>query len=59
MSERERPSRFQEILHQRVPAGFNAALQELAAQQHTTRSEVVRQALLREVRNAGLELDVA
>ena len=37
-----------------TPVGLNQALDELAAKQHTTRSEVVRRALMREVEVNGV-----
>jgi len=50
------PGRFPEILHVQAPRGLNQALDRLASQQHMTRSELVRRALLREVTDAGVSL---
>ncbi len=50
------PGRFPEILHVQAPRGLNQALDRLANQQHMTRSELVRRALLREVTDAGVSL---
>jgi predicted transcriptional regulator len=48
--------RFPEIVHVQAPRGLNQALDHLATQQHMTRSELVRRALLREVTAAGVSL---
>ena len=50
------PGRFPEILHVQAPRGLNQALDRLANQQHMTRSELIRRALLREVAAAGVSL---
>jgi metal-responsive CopG/Arc/MetJ family transcriptional regulator len=47
---------FPERLFLQGPRGLNRALDELAARQRTTRSELVRRALMREVENAGVSL---
>jgi Ribbon-helix-helix protein, copG family len=39
-----------------TPIGLNKALDELAARQRTTRSELVRRALMREVADAGVQI---
>jgi len=39
-----------------TPVGLNQALNELAAGQRTTRSEIVRRALMREVADAGVQI---
>jgi predicted transcriptional regulator len=57
--EQRRETRFPEVLRLVAPRGINAALDELAAKQHTTRSEVVRRALLREVEANGVQLEPA
>jgi predicted transcriptional regulator len=50
-------SRFPELLQLRLPRGTNTVLDELASREHRSKSEVVRQAILREVSSKGLELD--
>jgi hypothetical protein len=40
-----------------APSGLNRALDELAARQRTTRSELVRRVLIREAEAAGVKLD--
>jgi hypothetical protein len=40
-------SRFPELLQLRLPRGSNAALNKLATKHHQTKSELVRQAILR------------
>jgi hypothetical protein len=47
---------YPEVLRLVAPRGTNAALDALAAKQHTTRSEVVRRVLYREVESNGLQL---
>jgi len=47
---------FPERLHSRVPEGLGRALDAIAARQHTTKSEVVRRTLLRELEANGLQL---
>lgn len=42
-------SRFPEFMYLRLPRGTNAALDELASKCHRTKSELVRQAILRKV----------
>ncbi|MGC1180553.1 MAG: ribbon-helix-helix protein, CopG family [Methyloceanibacter sp.] len=56
MTEKSNGRVFPERFNLKVPQGFSRALAELADKQHTTRSEVVRQALLREVEANGLQL---
>jgi hypothetical protein len=41
--------KFPELLQLRLPRGTNAALDELANRLHRSKSELVRQAILREV----------
>jgi predicted transcriptional regulator len=48
--------KFPERLSLQAPRGLGRALDELAGRQHSTRSEVVRRTLLREVEAAGLKL---
>jgi hypothetical protein len=50
------PGLFPEIVHVQAPRGLNPALDRFANQQHMTRSELVRRALLREVTDAGVSL---
>ena len=50
-------SRFPELQQLRLPRGTNAVLDELASREHRCKSEVVRQAILREVSSKGFELD--
>lgn len=45
-------SKFPELLQLKLPRGANAALDELATKCHRTKSELVRQAILREVAQA-------
>jgi hypothetical protein len=47
---------YPEVLRLVAPLGTNAALDALAAKQHTSRSEVVRRVLWREVERNGLQL---
>jgi predicted transcriptional regulator len=49
-------SRFPEQLQVQAPAGFNAALDRLADKLHQTKSQTARQAILRELRDNGVEL---
>ena len=49
-------NRFPDRFNLKLPAGLAHALGELAAKQRTTMSEVVRQALIREVESAGVSL---
>jgi predicted transcriptional regulator len=48
---------FPERLYLQAPRGLNRALDELAWKQRTTRAEVVRRALMREVESNGVPLD--
>jgi predicted transcriptional regulator len=50
------PGRYPEIVHVQAPRGMNRALDRLADQQHTTKSALVRQTLLREINTAGVPL---
>ena len=54
MSDTPAKSRFPELLQLRLPCGAKAALDELASKCHRTKSELVRQAILREVASVGL-----
>jgi predicted transcriptional regulator len=45
------------MLQLRLPRNTNAALDELASKYHRTKSELVRQVLLREVASSGLSID--
>ena len=47
---------FPERFNMKMPAGLGRALGELATRQHTTRSEFVRRALIREVESNGVQL---
>jgi hypothetical protein len=47
---------FTDRFHMKLPAGLGRALGELASIQCTTRSEIVRQAMLRAVTEAGLSV---
>jgi predicted transcriptional regulator len=47
-------SRFPAVLRLRLPEGVNEALDALANQRRQTRSEVVRQVLLRELEARGV-----
>ena len=47
---------FPERLHLVAPRGISAALDELASRQHRTKSEIVRQVILRELEANGLQL---
>ena len=49
--------RFPEVVHVQAPSGLNRALDELAARQRTTRSELVRRVLIREAEAAGVKLE--
>ena len=53
MSDTHAKSRFPELMQLRLPRGTNAALDELASKCHRTKSELVRQAILREVASGG------
>jgi len=50
-------SKFPELLQLKLPRGTNAALDELANKHQRTKSELVRQAILREVTSEGLNID--
>jgi predicted transcriptional regulator len=56
MADCRRETRYPEVIRFIAPAGISRALDELAGRQHTTRSEVVRRVLVREVEAAGLQL---
>jgi hypothetical protein len=47
---------FTDRFHMKLPAGLGRALGELASIQCTTRSEIVRRAMLRAVTEAGLSV---
>jgi predicted transcriptional regulator len=47
-------SKFPELLQLKLPRGTNAALDELASELHRRKSEIVRQAILREIAPVGL-----
>jgi hypothetical protein len=47
---------YPERLFVLLPRGLNSALDKLASRQHMTRSELTRQALLREIEAAGVQL---
>jgi metal-responsive CopG/Arc/MetJ family transcriptional regulator len=49
--------KFPERLNLQAPRGLGRALDEIAAKQHSTRSEVVRRVLLRELEANGLHLE--
>ena len=51
----EAESIFPERLYLRVPEGLGRALDRAARQNHTTRSELVRQTLFRELSSRGVE----
>jgi hypothetical protein len=55
--DRNNSGRFPEVVYVQAPAGLNRALDQVAAKQHTTRSELVRRTLMREVATAGVALD--
>ena len=57
MQDRADELTFPERLGLRLPRGLGDALAEVAARQHTTRSEVIRQTLIREVEAHGLTLE--
>jgi hypothetical protein len=54
MADGTRRTRYPETLRLHAPKGINAALDVLAGRQQTTRSEVVRQVLMRECEVQGL-----
>jgi hypothetical protein len=58
MAERQSYHReiFPERLYLQAPQGLSSALDKLAARQRTSRSELVRRALMREVEANGLSL---
>ena len=49
MSDTRAKSRFPELIQLRLLRGTNAALDELASKLHRSKSEIVRQAILREI----------
>jgi hypothetical protein len=59
MSDRIDERTFPERMHLLTPRGLGRALDTIAAKQHTTRSEVIRRTLLREVESNGVQLAVA
>jgi hypothetical protein len=56
MREKSTDRPFPERFNMKMPAGLGPALGELATRQHTTRSELVRRALMREVESNGVQL---
>ena len=54
MSDTHAKSRFPELIQLRLPRGINAALDELASKLHRSKSEIVRQAILREIASGGI-----
>ncbi len=49
-------SRFPSLVRFRAPAGFLAAIDAAARQQHQTASDFMRQLLVRELKRAGVRL---
>lgn len=47
---------YGETIQLRAPAGFNAAVNAVARQSHTTASEYIRRVVLREIEGAGVRL---
>lgn len=47
---------YGETIQLRAPAGFNAAVNAVARRSHTTASEFIRRAVLREIEDAGVRL---
>ena len=54
VSDNPAKSKFPELMQLRLPRGTNAALDELASKLHRSKSEIVRQAILREIAPVGL-----
>lgn len=47
---------YGETIQLRAPAGFNAAVSAVARRSHTTASEFIRRAVLREIEDSGVHL---
>jgi hypothetical protein len=50
-------TRFQEMIQFMAPVGLNAAVTAAALQDHTSRSEFLRRAVIARLREAGVPLD--
>ena len=53
MSNIHAKSKFPELMQLKLPRGTNVALDELASKLHRSKSEIVRQAILREIAPVG------